>query len=81
METKKNAVSGFLAVSGFWLSFLEAAGVSVWFQSFNFYYVTLLPAVWLVFAEHIIKRGKLVVSSGGEKGFSYFILDKTYFIM
>ena len=33
----------------------------------SIFYVTL-PAVWLVLVEHIIKRGKLVVSGGVARG-------------
>ena len=33
----------------------------------SIFYVTL-PAVWLVLVEHIIKRGKLVVSGGVTRG-------------
>ena len=33
-----------------------------------FFYVALPAAVWLVLAEHIIKRGKLVVSGGVTRG-------------
>ena len=33
----------------------------------SIFYVAL-PAVWLVLAEHIIKRGKLVVSGGVTRG-------------
>ena len=37
------------------------------FLRISIFYVTL-PAVWLVLLEHIIKRGKLVVSGGVTRG-------------